>query len=347
MRAAYYSILNKTLARIVRTPPYLILFVSGRCPNNCRHCWYNNGWKSANLMGKELTNDELIRISENLRSVGFLSLTGGEAFLRDGIEEIIEAFNKNTKVGRFDIPTSGFDPDLIAAKTCRILKFLGGKPFRIDISVDGTGSTHNHIRRNNNSYSNALKTIEALKKLKLGHPNLDISIITTISEHNYKEIESLSNLVESILPQGEWMINIARGNDTKTIVGKEVINAYKLAGELVAKRISHGRFAGDKGHKTGKLLTAKNIVRRKVISEILDNKRKGGGCAAGSLAGVIFNDGDVRPCETLDISFGNLRDYEYNLEKIWIDGKASDGRKMIQRSEERRVGKECRSWWST
>lgn len=330
MRIPIYKFVNNTLARALKTPPYLILFVSDRCTNNCRHCWYSKEWKKDNLSKNELTNDELIRISENLEKVNFLSITGGEAFLRDGIEEIVMAFARNTKVGRFDIPTSGFNPDLIVSKAEKILKFLKDKPLRIDISLDGTENTHNYIRQNQSAFVNARATIEALKKLRRQYGNLDLSIITTISEYNFREINSIAELAESWLPDGEWMINIVRGNEPGQMVKDEVLNAYIAAGRIVTKRISGGGYSGDKAHKLGKWLTAKNIVRRDIISDVLNNKRKGGGCAAGSLAGVIFNDGDVRPCETLPLSFGNLRDYDYSLDRVWNNEKAKNIRSLIQ-----------------
>jgi MoaA/NifB/PqqE/SkfB family radical SAM enzyme len=333
MRDKLYTLATNTLSGIFRTPPYIILFVSDKCPNNCRHCWYSKDWKRENLTGKELINDEIIQISENIDSIRFLSITGGEAFLRDGIEEIVKAFYMNSNVSRFDIPTSGFDADLILQKTERILAYINGAPFRIDVSIDGTEETHNYIRQNSNAFGNAMKTIEALKTIRKRNPNLDISIITTISDDNNKEIQQVADLVEKILPDGEWMINIARGDKPWMPVTKETLNAYIHAGELIESRISSKRFSGDSGHRLGKWLTAKNKLRRQIIEDILSGKRKGGGCAAGSLAGVIFNDGDVRACETLPLSFGNIRDYGYNLKQTWNSPAAKQARKEIQYSK--------------
>ena len=160
MRKQLYTVATNTISKIIGTPPYLILFVSDKCTNKCNHCWYNSDWKSDNLPGELLTFDELERLSNSISSVKFLTMTGGEAFLRDDIEEIAHAFVMNSKISRFDMPTSGFNPDLIVRKAENILKQNPKTPFRIDVSLDGTEETHNSIRNNKHAYENAIKTIE-------------------------------------------------------------------------------------------------------------------------------------------------------------------------------------------
>ncbi len=330
MRKHFYTFASNVIARSFETPPYIILFASDKCPNRCRHCWYNSEWKSENITGNALTNDELIRISEGIKTVRFLSITGGEAFLREGIEEIAQAFAANTKVSRLDIPTSGFDPELITKKVEKILKNINGIPFRVDISLDGPEEVHNTIRQNTDAYRNALATLEELKKIRERVKNFDVSIITTISDYNCREIGRFSELVSQILPDGEWMVNIVRGQTPGVVASEEAMAAYREANGIIDRRIAANQFSGDRGHGLGKWLTAKNSLRRDLINEIAANRRRGGACAAGSLAGVIFNDGDVRLCETLPLSFGNIRDYDYSLKDAWNSDKARAARKMIQ-----------------
>lgn len=332
MRKKLYRYASNLVARASGTPPYLIFFVSRSCPNKCRHCWYNNGWKEENLSGSDLTFDEIIEISRHIKSVRFLSLTGGEAFIRSDIAEIAQAFSNNAKVGRLDIPTSGFDPEMILYKTDKILKLTGNTPFRVDVSLDGSETTHNFIRRNDNAFNNAVRTISLLKELRRKNNRLDISIITTISEHNAQEVGWLGDFTGDLLPDGEWMVNIERGNEPRSKTPEVVLGSYIKANTIIENRLKDHKFGGDKGHRLGKWLTAKNILRREMIIRTVGGERGGGGCAAGSLAGVIFNDGDVRPCETLTHSFGNIRDYNYSLADAWSSVAADESRRIIQDS---------------
>lgn len=316
-------------ANIFGSPLYLILFVSDTCPNKCTHCWYNTDERRGKQGSDLLSTRELIQISKNVKVLEFLSLTGGEAFLRDDIVEIVDAFNTNCYVHRFDIPSSGFNSDLIVTKTEEILKILKGKPFRVDISIDGTENTHNLIRGNRKAFANAIQTLEQLKRLRRKYKNFDTSVISTISKYNASEVLELAKLIEELLPDGEWMVNIERDLNNKSIVSNEMIEAYNKANEYIANRKQNNNFSGDKGHLLGKILSAKNKVRRNAIEDILQNQNQHISCAAGSIAGVIFCDGEIKPCESMNYSLGNIRDYNYDIKKAWNSDKASKVRAEI------------------
>ena len=333
MRHWLYTRTTNGLAKFLRTPPYLILFVSDKCQNNCRHCWYNTSWKNENLIGNPLSFDEYVRISSNLRNIRFITYAGGEAFLRDDIAELTHAYIVNAKVSRYDIPTSGFDSARIVNSVETMLRINGDVPIRVDVSLDGLDEVHNSIRQNKNSFSNAVDTIKELKKIREKHRNFDVSVITTISDDNRDSVNELSDFIDEILPVGEWMINIIRGSAPSTDINEDTANAYKLANDIIDEKIRQRKFKGDTAYYYGKLITAKNSLRREIISKIIERNVKGGGCAAGALAGVIYTNGDVRPCETLNYSFGNIRDFNYNLGKMWMSEQGDSIRKNIQYDE--------------
>jgi MoaA/NifB/PqqE/SkfB family radical SAM enzyme len=330
IRNIYYKSINEGLVQILKTPPYIILFASNTCPNKCLHCWFNDEWKTKNIRENILTFDEIEKISQKIKFIHFLTITGGEAFLRKEIAEIVKVFNTNTKLNRCDIPTSGFDSDHICNKVIKILKENKNLPFRVDVSIDGLADTHDFIRNHKGLFKEACKTIEKLRQIRNLFPNFDVSVITTISEYNNKEISELAEMIENILPDGEWMVNIQRPPSKNPVIAFENLKAYKKASQIIQKRINRKNYYGDKAHHLGKILTVKNSLRREIISEILQEHRTGGGCTAGSLIGVIFNDGEIRPCESLDISFGNIRNSDYDLSSVWNNPKAKIFRQEIQ-----------------
>ena len=323
----------KLLSRCLKTPPYLILFVSSKCWNNCSHCWYNDRWKEKNLSHPPLTFDELSKIADSISSIRFLSLTGGEAFLRDDIVAVTNLFARKTRLHRYEIPTSGFEPERIASLTEAILDSNKGIPFRVDVSIDGTEETHDSIRKNKGSHSRALQTVRELLRIKRACTWFDVGIITTLSILNQHEIGRISELVSEINPEGEWMVNITRGLPRDPGVEAVDIERYRQAHLLIEKRISDGRYRGHSGHGSAKWLSAKNAVRRNVILEILSGRDDIGNCAAGSLAGVIYSDGTVTPCEILERPIGNLRDYDYDLAALWNSPAADEIRDSISRSK--------------
>lgn len=330
MTDTFYKYLNSMISRFYETPQYLILFVSNKCWMKCSHCWFNEDWKCENLKTPDLTFDELKKLSGSIKSIMFLSITGGEAFGRNDIEEVIKLFTKNGKTKRYQIPTSGYLCDRIIGKTENILKQNPGIPFRVDVSLDGTEEIHDEIRNLKGSFSKAAETIKELNKLKKKFNYFDVGVITTISGTNQQIVEEISETVREIHPDGEWMVNIIRG-EVRNPASKEVKpENYKKAQDIIQNRIKAGDIKGHTGHFSAKWLSAKNSVRRKTILKILRNKKQGGGCSAGSFGGVIFADGSVYPCEMLDKSFGNLRDYDFDFQRMWNSKAAGSIRDYIQ-----------------
>jgi radical SAM protein with 4Fe4S-binding SPASM domain len=330
MKAALYKPFTRTLARILGTPQYIILFLSDFCWMKCNHCWFNESWKKKHLSAATLSLDELSRMAEKIERILFLSLTGGEAFTRPDVVEIAQMFAKKVKLSRYQIPTSGFDPDMIVAKTELLLRSIPDIPFRVDVSLDGTEAVHERVRGVRGGYRRVLESVIGLNRLKRRFDHFDVGIITTISSYNEHEVQNISDLVARINPGGEWMVNVTRG-ETRDPKSVEVDpENYFFAHTLIKRRIEQGLYRGHRGHASASWLSAKNATRRKLIKATLDGTYKGGGCAAGSLGAVIYSDGTVKPCEMLDRSLGNIREFNYDLRALWNSRNADAVRDWIQ-----------------
>lgn len=295
----------------------------------CNHCWYNKRWKDANIKSQNLSYDELDKISRSIDNIHFLSMTGGEAFLREDIVEISSLFAKNSGLKRYDIPTAGWDTDLIVQKTEQMLNVNKNIPFRVDISIDGVEELHDEIRNKKDAFNNAVNTINSLKTLKKKFNHFEISIITTISNKNQNDVERIYKLVKDILPDGEWFINAARDITADSNSKLFDISAYKKAIDLNYDFIESQNYSNKKANPKLKLITAKNIVRNNIILNQLKGGKYKGACAAASLIGVIFNDGTVKPCETLSDEIANIRDFNYDLKALWNSTQAKNIRKKI------------------
>lgn len=325
-----YKLLTNILARQVQAPPYLILFVSDHCWMRCSHCWYSEDWKNSHLGRPPLGFEALERLAASIPRLWFLSLTGGEAFLRDDIVEIGTMFARRTRLHRYQIPTSGFVPDVVLRQTERLLLANRGIPFRVDVSLDGTEQTHEAIRHAPGGFAAALDTLAALNRLARRHSWLDVGVITTLCRQNQDEVAAIARLVERIHPDGEWMVNIARGASRDPSAVSVDVQRYREAHEHIERRMRTGSYRGHAGHVTAGWLCAKNATRRKVIQAIIEGREPGGGCAAGALGGVVYSDGEVAACEMLDRSFGNLHDWNYDLPKLWKSAAAVQARDWIQ-----------------
>lgn len=325
-----YRIVTTALSRVLGSPPYIILFLSDACWLRCAHCWFHDDWKREHLSGAVLSLEELSRIADSIPRIAFLSLTGGEAFLRPDLVKIAEAFALKTRLGRYQIPTSGYDPRRVVETTRELLDRIPEIPLRVDVSLDGLESTHDRIRGRRRAFANAVRTLRELNRLRRHYRHLDVGVITTVSRANQDEVDDIGALVERIHPDGEWMVNLVRGAPRESTVGDASPASYECAQRFIARRIAAGRYRGHSGHPSAKWISAKNATRRKIISKIIRGEDYEAGCAAGSLGGVVFSDGQVYPCEMLDVCLGNLRDYDYDLPRLWNSPRADEARCWIQ-----------------
>jgi MoaA/NifB/PqqE/SkfB family radical SAM enzyme len=332
LRAASYGLATQAIAKLLQTPQYIILFVSDKCWMRCSHCWFNEEWKERELTQAPMVFEDYEKLAQSIKKLGFLSITGGEAFQRPDIVELATMFRKTTQLSRYQIPTSGYRTELIVNAAEQILRANPRTPFRVDVSLDGIADVHDTIRGIKDGFTNAVQTIKELNALKKHYSYFDVGVITTVSRLNQHVIKETAALVESIHPDGEWMINIARGNGRDQAAVEVDPDAYRLAHKLIDERIARGAYKGHGGHWTAKWLSAKNAARRDIIYDIITGQRTGGGCAAGAIAGVIQSDGTVKACEMLDASLGNLRDFNYNLAALWQANTARNQRQFIQQT---------------
>ena len=330
LRTAAYATATEAAARLFKTPQYIILFVSDQCWMKCGHCWFNEEWKERELTQPALRFDEYEKLARSMRRVAFLSITGGEAFHRADIAELATMICTTTRVGRYQIPTSGYRTDKIVADTEQMLRANPTTPLRVDVSLDGPREIHNEIRRIKDGFERAVETIRSLTRLKARYPHFDVGVITTISRINQHVVAQTGALVEAIHPDGEWMVNIARGAGRDPTAVEVDPDAYRMAHKLIRERVERGGYKGHSGHLAAQWLTAKNVARREIIQDIVTGHREGGGCAAGAIAGVIQSDGNVKACEMIDDSLGNVRDFDYDLRRVWQSQSARRLRQEIQ-----------------
>jgi len=159
------------------------------CGSDCGHCPVKNelsiaDWKSI-----------LIQLAKlNVKKIVF---SGGEPTLKPGfIDLIIFAHSLGLKFGFISNGFLIFDESLQQA-------IIKSQPFAIGLSIDGLKTTHNKIRQNNNSWSNLIKNISLLQKLKM-----EICIITTLNQLNYLELPQLARFL-NLAEIDSWQLQLA------------------------------------------------------------------------------------------------------------------------------------------
>jgi len=300
-------------------PEQITFFVTSKCNLACSHCFY---WKELNKKGKEeLSLDEIIKISKNMEDFSFLSLTGGEPFLRDDLSQIANIFAKNNHVSRLSIPTNGLLTDKIVNSTKKILEANPDLRVIIKISLDGPEKDHDKIRGVKGCFKTAVKTYKKLKALKKSYPNLKVGTLTTISTLNQQSVGRLYDFIRNELKPDHVGLNLVRGKVRDGKIKKVNLKLYK---DL------YKRILADSSDSFFKLY--KKAVFN-LITRIIDQNKFQTDCFAAILSGVLRPNGDVYPCELLSRKMGNLRDSGYNFKKIWLGKEAGKIRRRISKNK--------------
>ncbi len=126
------------------------------------------------------------------------------------------------------------------------------------------------------------------------------------------------------------MVNIVRGRSREVQRDPGRLAAYAAAERALDARERALPAARHGGHPTALLLTAKNSVRRSLIRRMLEGGRSGGACSAGTVAGVLYSDGGVYPCELLETPLGNVRDFGLDFGRLWSSEAAGAARRFIR-----------------
>lgn len=297
-------------------PEQIIFFVTNRCNLRCRHCFY---FSEIEKKVSEPLLEEIEKVTKNIGIFNFITITGGEPFLRGDLAEVAAMFTLNNKVKRLDIPTNGFDTERIIYLTKNILKKINEVPVFIKVSLDGLNDTHNRLRDNDNSFNNAVKTLEELLKLKKEYRNLKVGVISTINQLNENEIEKFADFILSRYPVDTFGLNLIRGNaptaNIKPVDIENYLRGYNVIFRHLCKRRENRLFSAFySGYKSVLMKNIVEIYKKKAIS--LE-------CYAGRLICVIDNFFNVRPCEVLNKTMGNLRNYDYDFKKLWYSNKAN------------------------
>ena len=153
----------------VQNPTDASIILTYRCPMRCQMC---NIWQNPTNPKEELKASDL----RSLPKLKFINLTGGEPFVREDIEEIVEECYRHTD--RIVISTSGYFEDRVIALAEKFPN-IG-----IRISIEGLSQKNDELRGRQGGFDRGLRTLLTLKRMGVK----DIGFGCTVSNHNSKDM---------------------------------------------------------------------------------------------------------------------------------------------------------------
>ena len=310
-----------------RKPIFLTVFVTSRCGLNCGHCFYREELLNGNIQ-TEMKLWEYERFTQNCASFPKLILTGGEPFLRRDLVDIVHLFYHNGSSSRqITIPTAGQHPDAIENLVLRSLENCPELILEIQLSIDGVGSDHDGIR-GKGQFDKLMETYNRLKPIQDRNERLRIRFNFTFSSQSEDFFDDTHAFVTQELGNPHFdMVLIRRTSADPRFFTPVNMRKYNRATNLLQQQ--------ERLKANGlleKILAERAGVERSIIEEHYQKKPTMLGCQAGTLTMILSEEGDVRPCEILDVVLGNIRNTNYSLEPIWRGELANQHRKDIAES---------------
>lgn len=288
----------------VPQPTDASIILTYRCPMQCRMC---NIWQNPTDKSREITAADLT----TLPRLKFINLTGGEPFVREDLEEIVEECYRHTD--RIVISTSGWFTDRVIALARRFPK-IG-----IRISIEGLSAKNDELRGREGGFDRGLSTLLTLKQMGLK----DIGFGCTVSNQNSTDMLSLYKLSRSL---GMEFATAAFHNSYYFHKSDNVItNRERVIGDF--RQLIEWQL--DETHPKSWFRAFFNMG----LINYIEGRRRLLPCEAGSTNFFIDPYGDVYPCNGLEEkywkeSMGNIR--EASFAEIWESPQAAHVREQVR-----------------
>ncbi len=308
-------------------PINLIHFITARCNLRCHHCFYKD-----TLDKKDPGEQSLEQLDKTTKEAGPLlwyALAGGEPFVRGDIADIYNIISTNCNPLMFSVPTNGWYTEKTFLSTLKMLQLSEGKSITIQISLDGPEKLHDDIR-GEDSWRRAKETFTKLTSLQSLYPNLSLGIITVVNKDNYHCYpDFIKELIQTFNPN-QIAINLYReSKDNNLVLDNAIIEAYNSACNYYADALKSKKIKG-LNYFGGRLMRAKEIVQKELIYQVAKHDEFVTPCLSGTLSYVIWENGDIGPCEVLADKNGNVLGESNNLRDIVKSKKSQALRKQIK-----------------
>ncbi|MBN1271946.1 MAG: radical SAM protein [Candidatus Aminicenantes bacterium] len=290
------------------------------CNSLCKTCGIGAHYRAnPELAWRDLTCDEIDKIYRSIGPLYFYNISGGEPFLRDDLDKIVECALLRLKPKVIHIPTNALLPQKIKKKTQQILKKIERHQSKailtIKPSIDGIGATHDQIRGVEGSFAKLTETIQILQDISRSHDCFFLELGTVVSRFNMEDLDAIQKFVHSL--------NIQSYRNEIAEIRAEFFNENDdITPDAENYRLLMKHFkAGIKNNIQGKKIWTKKtealrLIYYDLVPRIMEEKKRVFPCYAGLSSIHLNHDGELWPCCILGYSrpLGHFRSPSINYD---------------------------------
>ena len=310
--------------------PELIFSVTNHCNHACKMCYYHQ--TLAETM-REMSLEEIERVSRSLGSIDRLWLSGGEPLLRKDLVEICRIFHRNNHLKRIFLPSNGSLPDRMAETIEALTDLTPTVDVSVMFSLEGLQETHDRIHARPGAFDSVVASVRALQRLRLRRlrarkPLFGVSMNTVLTDANAEEVPRLMDWVAENLWVDLHTFTPVRGQALDPEHG--FIDPETFAALVEGARPHFIRYLSrDFGHGDAPEVALAALEARYRTWETV---MRGGPlplpCSAGEGIGVLEPNGDVRVCELKPV-VGNVRAVDHDFGAVWESGPAREVKETV------------------
>lgn len=283
---AFFKACRKVLVFNEKMPCISVLLsVTSACRYDCEHCYQKLD------KGKDVDIDLLcgaVKIIDKM-GVAFFNIEGGEPFLVfDRLKKVCDSIS----VGEIWINSTG---DGMTSEKLKQLKSAGVRGFMF--------SLHSPYPDKINEFMKNDKAWENLKNgIALCHQEgFEVAVNTCIIRDDYYN-GNFEKIVELAKDLGVSIIQLIKPKPSGGWLGSADISFS--GSDLIKIEASVHKYNNNRQYREYPFIAA----------QIIDEKSDMFGCTAGGTDRFYINaKGDLQPCEFLNISFGNIKDEEFEV----------------------------------
>ena len=317
-------------------PAQFLVGVTYKCDSRCSHC---NIWaehlQRPDAALQEMTPAEFERFLDGNPQLAQIVTTGGEPFNRKDIVEFWLALDRRGH--RTGCATNAIETDRILERESYLLARLSGRHLRhFAVSLDGLEQVHDRVRGIPGNFARAWRLFQWAREQEQRYPFYRAEISSTLTAANYREFPALV----------EWLV-------------KEGVPPNKIA------------FMGalPSAHYYRNENTLKPVTARDELADIIESLKhkypgfgesyfieshlqwlrdpaRGVDCMAGTAFGYIDPYWNVYPCLALGRKLGNLREFDFDVRKLWGSPAAREFRVELGAKPCSLCFNECNRWQS-
>jgi MoaA/NifB/PqqE/SkfB family radical SAM enzyme len=246
------------------------------------------------------------------------------------LADVARAFGRHG-LRHLAIPTNGLIEDRQHEFIDRVLAENPDLYLSIAVSFDGPPPIHDAIRQIQGGHARSMESVRALKAHAKRVERLGVGILVCVTSENQDVLaDHVEELVHDLQPDNVT-INLARGTALDPSLLKVDIARYEEVVERKRKLFASGALPYF-DFPLAKLAVARDDLMYEHVASVA----RGGEsarhlpCTAGKLSAVIFESGEVHPCEILGRSIGNLNDVDWDLASLWSSAEAERLRAEIK-----------------